>query len=357
MFALDTASPEDIALVTPQLREELIRAGSGTTGVVDRFAGAHRFLAPNSLAPMLYDGVLYPTLTHAYQASKAPGIRERRAIARLPFPADAVRRCGTHGDLVAALPTDWRDSRPRTMADIVHAKYTQRVGLADALLSTGDMLLAHSGVADRYWAAGSDGSGDNRFGRIHMYERARLRAAAMRRAIPADMQSAIVFPIFIGADGNAHAEPGVLSRKDNATYVLETLGHALLVAPIPANPLEEIGFGASPWEGVGAVLPPEERLLNDGLVDSAEATSRCDAVLSWFVITSELPVTCSEFKVLLRRAAILGEVRLTALTRQGRATAALKAAIAAALHTDYPLSTETVDGLAEKFAHIAWNYA
>ena len=56
---------------------------------IDRFAGEYRFLSNFYPATVIYEGLTYPDVEHAYQSAKTLDMSQRRRIAALPTPAEA----------------------------------------------------------------------------------------------------------------------------------------------------------------------------------------------------------------------------------------------------------------------------
>jgi predicted NAD-dependent protein-ADP-ribosyltransferase YbiA (DUF1768 family) len=59
--------------------------------VIDRFDGAHRWLSNDSLAPVDFDGVTYPTVEHAFAAAKTLDPAGRASIAAADSPSAAKK--------------------------------------------------------------------------------------------------------------------------------------------------------------------------------------------------------------------------------------------------------------------------
>jgi ribA/ribD-fused uncharacterized protein len=119
-----------------------------------------------------FEGIVYPTAEHAYQAAKSLDPTVRRRIATLPTPSEA-RKAGR------ALPIrpDWETAKFTIMEAVVRDKFTRNPDLRAKLLATGDAeLIEGNDWGDRVWGV-YRGQGENRLGKLLMKVRADLRAA------------------------------------------------------------------------------------------------------------------------------------------------------------------------------------
>ncbi|TFY59980.1 hypothetical protein EVJ58_g5436 [Rhodofomes roseus] len=95
-----------------------------------------------SFAPynVYWDGRMYPTAEHLFQAHKfmphRPDLAER--IRHLPSPRAALEEAGR---LRGLQRPDWFDVNISVMDAVVEAKFTQHLSLRDKLLGTGDSEL------------------------------------------------------------------------------------------------------------------------------------------------------------------------------------------------------------------------
>ena len=118
----------------------------------------------------MWEGILYPTSEHAFQAAKSLDEDVRRSIAQesSPFVAKAMGR-----SLVRR--PDWEECKYGIMEEIVLAKFLQHRSLRKKLLATGDAYLEegnHHG--DTTWGT-VDGQGKNWLGKILMSVREKIR--------------------------------------------------------------------------------------------------------------------------------------------------------------------------------------
>lgn len=137
--------------------------------MITSFRGNYRFLSNFWFAPVMYEGIEYPTSEHAFQAAKSLNPRERTAICRLSEPKNAK-----HIGRTVQLRPDWEAIKIRVMEDIVRAKFTQNEDLKAMLLNTGEEgLIEGNWWGDTFWGE-CKGVGENHLGRILMKIRREL---------------------------------------------------------------------------------------------------------------------------------------------------------------------------------------
>lgn len=136
------------------------------------FFGDYRFLSNFQAAPLVLDGIQYPTSEHAYMAEKVLDFDLRRRIAALPKAADAQR----FGQTVP-LRDGWDAYRPHAMLRVLRAKFAQNPELAQRLLATGQLYLEESNDwHDTYWGV-CNGQGLSMLGKTLMQVRNELYLA------------------------------------------------------------------------------------------------------------------------------------------------------------------------------------
>lgn len=139
--------------------------------------------------PVEFDGLVFPTSEHAYQAGKArkPEVRDWLLAA----PSPALVAMAAHGLYVWDVHPDWSKTKFDRMRAVLRAKFTQHEDLRELLLSTGSARLVEAATVDnavnRLWGE-VDGVGKNMLGVLLMELRSELapqRRAARRKAAPA----------------------------------------------------------------------------------------------------------------------------------------------------------------------------
>lgn len=148
---------------------------SRTVPVVSRDDGAIRFYRANEKPygafsnlyprPIEFEGRVYPTSEHAYQAGKASKPVVREWILSAPTPSLAAM--AAHGLYVWDVVPNWAQIKFDRMRAVLRAKFNQHADLKNLLLSTGDARLVEAGTVNnavnRLWGE-VDGKGENTLG-------------------------------------------------------------------------------------------------------------------------------------------------------------------------------------------------
>ena len=138
---------------------------------IAQFKGEYRFLSNFYPVAVEFEGIMYPTVEHAYQSAKTLDMNERKRIAALPTPSDAKRE-----GRKLKLREDWETVKSDVMERCVRYKFTHDAELRERLLATGDAILEEGNDwGDRVWGV-VNGVGENRLGKILMKVREELRS-------------------------------------------------------------------------------------------------------------------------------------------------------------------------------------
>lgn len=138
--------------------------------IIDSFTvvSGYGFLSNFHTSTVTLDGDRYPTVEHAYQASKSTDPGVRAVIRRAKSPGEAKKL----GRAVQIRP-DWDDVKVGLMKSFVREKFSSPF-LAHELLKTGDSELVYGNTwNDRFWGV-CRGAGQNWLGRILMEVRDEL---------------------------------------------------------------------------------------------------------------------------------------------------------------------------------------
>ncbi len=123
-----------------------------------------------------FEGRLYPTAEHAYQAGKAAKPAVREWILQAPTPALAAM--AAHGLYTWDIVPNWASIKVDRMRAVLRAKFTQHENLRELLLGTGSCRLVEAGTTNnavnRFWGE-VDGKGENTLGKLLMELREELR--------------------------------------------------------------------------------------------------------------------------------------------------------------------------------------
>ena len=123
-----------------------------------------------------FEGELFATSEHAYQAGKARKVEVRRWLMAAPSPA--LLAMAAHGLYYWDVAPGWSTGKFDRMRAVLRAKFSQHPDLRELLLSTGDARLVESATVDnevnRLWGE-VDGVGRNMLGIMLMELRGQLR--------------------------------------------------------------------------------------------------------------------------------------------------------------------------------------
>jgi ribA/ribD-fused uncharacterized protein len=119
-----------------------------------------------------YEGVLYPTVEHAYHAQKFTdqAIVDEIMAAGSPLEAYSVAQ-----RYKAARKQDWDEIKVSVLYELVREKVRQHSEVREALLATADEEIVEVNPNDDFWGNGKDGNGQNQMGKILMKIREELR--------------------------------------------------------------------------------------------------------------------------------------------------------------------------------------
>lgn len=141
--------------------------------MIKEFKGEYGFLSNFWKAPVEYEGGLYPTVEHAFQAAKTLSGKQRANIMMCGSPGES-KEMGRK----VTLRTDWEKVKVGIMNDILRDKFTRHKGLRKKLLDTkGKKLQEGNTWDDRFWGVClKTGVGENYLGKLLMDLREELQA-------------------------------------------------------------------------------------------------------------------------------------------------------------------------------------
>jgi len=126
-----------------------------------------------------FEGEVFVTSEHAYQAGKARKPAVRKWLMEAPSPS--LLAMAAHGLYYWDIAPGWSTTKFDRMRAVLKAKFTQHADLRELLLSTGDARLVESATVDnevnRLWGE-VNGVGRNMLGVLLMELRDILRVEA-----------------------------------------------------------------------------------------------------------------------------------------------------------------------------------
>lgn len=145
------------------------------------------WLRNDYICDVLFGGITYPSVEHAYQAAKFRDKNKKLEIKNADLKE--ALRIGRKTDCVR---DDWDSVRESIMLQLLRAKFTQNDLLAERLAKTGTDPIVMEGY-NSFWGTGRDGSGENVLGQLLEGVRSEVRAV-----IDVDLKGSVkpVVPLF-----------------------------------------------------------------------------------------------------------------------------------------------------------------
>ena len=121
--------------------------------------------------PFSFDGKMWPTSEHFFQAQKFAGSDHEETIRRTKSPMIAARLGRSRK---VRIRKDWESVKVEIMRRALDAKFRQNEPARRVLLGTGGARIVEHTERDRFWGDGGDGSGRNMLGQLLMELREKL---------------------------------------------------------------------------------------------------------------------------------------------------------------------------------------
>ena len=114
--------------------------------LIDNFKRDYYFLSNFHPSYVMYEGDIYPTVEHAFQAAKIAERKSRQFFTTLPTPDLAQY----HGRRVELRP-DWEQIKDKVMYDILRDKFSRDPNKANLLATGNRPLIEGNNWHDNYW--------------------------------------------------------------------------------------------------------------------------------------------------------------------------------------------------------------
>lgn len=137
--------------------------------MITSFSGKYRFLSNFYLVYVYYEGYVYNSVEHAYQAEKCLWARDRLSVSLCATPGQAKRMTRN-----MELKPDWDNTKLDVMKKLVQYKFMHNASLGFRLTETHPhVLIEGNNWGDTFWGcvlddAGTGLIGDNHLGKILM---------------------------------------------------------------------------------------------------------------------------------------------------------------------------------------------
>ena len=143
--------------------------------MIDSFKGKYDFLSNFAHCLFEHEGIIYPSVEHAFQAAKCIHQSDKLQIAFIKTPA-AAKQYGSKVEI----RQDWEQVKLDIMYKLLLIKFSIPA-FKKKLLATGDIELIEGNTwGDRYWGV-CRGQGENHLGKLLMRIRKEIRDATSTR--------------------------------------------------------------------------------------------------------------------------------------------------------------------------------
>ncbi|QIG70173.1 swarming motility YbiA-like protein [Rhizobium phage RHph_N28_1] len=140
---------------------DLVKCAYTAYAPIAGFDGEWHFLSNFYASPIIYEGILYPTVEHAFQAAKTLNMKVRKQISLLATPGQAKAA----GRAVKLRP-DWEDIKIDIMRELIILKFKIPALRKYLLLTKGITLIEANTWGDKFWGTNMRGIGRNELGKL-----------------------------------------------------------------------------------------------------------------------------------------------------------------------------------------------
>lgn len=144
-----------------------------TNKTITEFRGDYFFLSNFYPCDVINEGVVWPSVEHAYQAAKTLNVIEKQKF--ISLSAKEAKKLGSKVELRA----NWEADKLRVMRELLLTKFKNNEDIKQQLIDTGDRkLLEVNNWGDTYWGLIRSGKcllGENHLGKLLMEVRRILK--------------------------------------------------------------------------------------------------------------------------------------------------------------------------------------
>ena len=143
---------------------------------IEEFKFSFSWLSNFWFCDVMFEGVKYPTVEHAYQAAKFSDTSAKELIRRAETAGKAKKLGGVNG-LPNSFREDWEQVKVSIMKDLLREKF-KNPHMRDKLIATKDSILEEGNHwHDRFWGICPPGSnqGQNILGKLLMEVREEIK--------------------------------------------------------------------------------------------------------------------------------------------------------------------------------------
>lgn len=130
--------------------------------MIEKFSKEYSFLSNFYYSVILFNGIAYQTVEHAFQAIKTLDVKKRMEIAALSSPGKA-KKAGRCLDI----RKDWENIKVEVMRSLLKLKFKNSSMKKMLLATKGNTLIEGNTWGDTFWGV-CNGDGENMLGKLLM---------------------------------------------------------------------------------------------------------------------------------------------------------------------------------------------
>lgn len=141
---------------------------------ISNFSGEYSFLSNFYPVDIEYEGLIYPSVEHYYQAAKCKNAEDKLLFTDVNLTPGQAKRLGGRK---ISIRNGWENVKIDVMYEGIKLKFKDYSLLAQKLIETGDLYLEEGNYwGDTFWGVDNKKSGRNVLGHLLMARRNILNA-------------------------------------------------------------------------------------------------------------------------------------------------------------------------------------
>ena len=184
--------------------------------MVESFRGEYRYLSNFQAVKIIFEGIEYPSIEHAYMSAKSDSMEWKSKCADKNITAGKIKRL-SH---TISLKADWDDIKLDVMTEVIDQKFNQEP-FNTLLLDTGDKYIQEGNRHnDTFWGFCLEtNKGENNLGKLIMEKRNMIKI--VQRTTNDEIDTLVDNQIFVFGSNESGIHGGGAARKAFDDFMAE----------------------------------------------------------------------------------------------------------------------------------------